>query len=156
MDNLIKKVVDIVLICLALMSFYVKDIKAGNCSGLQCHGHNPHSMGCDYAATTDLNKTVNEVSVERRYSLGCNAVWTRSVNAKNSPQYIAATSKFFSSGFQAYFSQRSSGPVGKNYSVYTNMIGNNSPVASCGTGNPYSLINVPITDPNYCTVQSSY
>ena len=54
-------------------------------------------------------------------------------------------------GYQPHFSERSAGPVDKDYRIYTNMVGDASrDVKSCGRGDPYSLVSLPVSGDNYC------
>ena len=92
-----------------------------------------------------------QVEVSTRKSLFCNAKWTTVVNQKVTPQYIGGSVYFLMNGYQPHFSERSAGPVDKDYRIYTNMVGDASrDVKSCGRGAPYSLVSLPVSGDNYC------
>ncbi len=149
--RLINFVVLFVVLCCIALPIGVVNVHAGSCQGMGCHGLNPHSTGCDYAATYYLRKSVTEVEVSTRKSLFCNAKWTTVVNQKVTPQYIGGSVYFLMNGYQPHFSERSAGPVDKDYRIYTNMVGDASrDVKSCGRGDPYSLVSLPVSGDNYC------
>ena len=64
--RLINFVVLFVVLCCIALPIGVVNVHAGSCQGMGCHGLNPHSTGCDYAATYYLRKSVTEVEVSTR------------------------------------------------------------------------------------------
>jgi uncharacterized protein DUF2690 len=110
-------------------------VMAVGCTGSECTGLNPETMGCGSSSLTGPSFSSDSVVVENRYNITCNAEWARTTNNSGSNRYAAATIRYGGIHYN-YGTQDVSSPavIANGQRVYTPMIGPDSTIDSLSCG----------------------
>jgi len=127
---------------------------AVGCTGSNCTGLNPETMGCGADALTGPTKTISGGKAENRYSVACNAEWERTRNQSGIYKYAAGSIRYGCANYCYAQRVRSPAKIASGYNVYTAMKGPDSTTytRSCGRLSDYGPISIPVpVNESYCS-----
>lgn len=128
-------------------------VSAVGCTGHECDGYNPQTMGCGSDATTGTSKDLVIGVAEHRISDACDAKWERT-RLTTGTRYAAGSIRFGCGNYCYAHSVSSQAKISSGEQVYTPMEGDqNIPTRACGkllVDGPIS-VPIPVSDA-YCSV----